>query len=225
MLTPSAISLQRMNRLLSNPVSCRVTLFPQKAMKLNQLLSAGLTALALIPFLATSASAAPPKGDRDRDRDRVPAAVIQLDSTSHQLVDAYESDLRRHKHGPPRGSERRFLDAARSLEAASHTLRSDVESRQSSRKLQGTFYSLRNAMDQVSQSSQELRLTERTRSVLWQTRTLVRQVEDQKGYLFARVENRDRHDHDHDHGRDSDRDRDQDRPRGPGGILKKLFGN
>lgn len=208
-----------MNRLLSNPVSCRVTLFPQKAMKLNQLLSTGLAALALIPLLATPASAAPPKGDRDRDR--IPAAVTQLDSTSHQLVDSYESDLRRHKQGPPRGSERRFLDAARSLEAASHTLRSDVESRQSTRKLQGTFYSLRNAMDQVSQSSQDLRLTERTRSVFWQTRTLVKQVEDQKGYLFARAEDRDRHDHDHDH----DHDRDKDRPRGPGGILKKLFGN
>lgn len=192
-------------------------------MKLNQMLSTGLAALALIPLLATSASAAPPRGDRDR----IPAAVIQLDSTSHQLVDAYESDLRRHKHGPPRGSERRFLDATRSLEAASHTLRSDVESRQSPRKLQGTFYSLRNAMDQVSQSSQDLRLTERTRSVLWQTRALVKQVEEQKGYLFARAENRDRHDHDHDHDhdRDRDRDRDNDRPRGPGGILKKLFGN
>ncbi len=210
-----------MNRLLSNLVSCSVTLFPQNAMKLNQLLSTGLAALALIPLLATSASAAPPKGDRDRDRDRIPAAVIQLDSTSHQLVDAYESDLRRHKQGPPRGNERRFLDATRSLEAASHTLRSDVESRQSPRKLQGTFYSLRNAMDQVSLASRDLRLTERTRGVLFQTRSLVKQVEDQKGYLFARAEDKDRHDHDHDH----DHDRDKDRPRGPGGILKKLFGN
>lgn len=207
-----------MNRQLSNPVSCRVTPFPQKAMKLNQLLSAGLAALALAPLLATSVSAAPPSRG---DRDRVPAAVIQLDSTSHQLVDAYESDLRRHKHGPPRGSERRFLDATRSLEAASHTLRSDVESRQSPRKLQGTFYSLRNAMDQVSLASRDLRLTERTRSVLWQTRTLVKQVEEQKGYLMARAEHRDRHEHDHDHAHD----RDNDRPRGPGGILKKLFGN
>ncbi len=206
-----------MNRFLSSPVSCRVTLFPQKAMKLNQLLSTGLAALALIPLLVIPASAAPPKGDRDRNR--IPAAVTQLDSTSHQLVDAYESDLRRYKHGPPRGSERRFLEATRSLEAASHTLKSDVESRQSPRKLQGTFYSLRNAMDQVSQSSQDVRLTERTRSLLWQTRTLVKQVEDQKGYLFARAEDRDRHDHDHDH------DYDKGRPRGPGGILKKLFGN
>lgn len=198
-------------------------------MKLNQLLSftpaffTGTLGVVLLQVLSLSpAEAAPPRGPGPgSDRDRIPASVSQLDTTSHRLVEAYENDLRRPPHGPPRGSERRFLEATRSLEAASHTLKSDVETRQPARRLQTTLYSVRNALDQTSIASRDVRLSERTRGTLFEARALVKQVEDQKGYLFARANSRDDHDHDHDH----DRDRDRDKPRGPGGILKKLFGN
>lgn len=170
-----------------------------------------------LPFLAATAlSAAPP---RDRDRDRVPQAVTDLDSVSHKLVESFESDLRRHRHAPPRSEERRFLDALRGLEAATHTLRADVEGRQPAKRLQNTLYSVRNSMDKALQASRSIRLADRTRGLLWQAKGLVSQVEEMKGHLFARASHGNRHD-DHRHG-----DRDRDRRPGPGGILGRIFGN
>lgn len=163
---------------------------------------------------------------RDNDRGRgTPRVVTSLDSTTDRLVRSYQDDLS-ERRGRPSGESQRFLQSLRSLEARADTLRSDVENRASTRRLQEDISSVRSSLNYAYNSSREVRLSERTRGLLGQTRSLVSEVEAQRGAIYAVSGDRDRRDdHDHDHRDDRRDSRDSDRrPSGPGGILGKLFG-